>query len=466
MRPKQANSAEKLAAWVARLRPRNVPRAVRETAKEHLLDGFATMLAGATEEASSRIDRHLIHLGGKGEATVLGTNTKLPAQHAALANGVRGHVLDFDDAQLSSRPDRPFGQLTHPTTPILAAALAVAERNGAAGLQLVTAYTAGVEVACRLADAVDPRHYLNGFHPTGTLATFGASAACAHLLRLDLSQILHAFGIAGTLAAGVRAQRGTMAKALNAGRAAENGVMAALLAQDGFTASKNIFDDPMGYFSAACYGRVDRTLIEPGRPFFFLRPGIGIKLYPCAGVMHPALDAIIETVERHDIQPAQVQSVRVRLGPDAALPLVYERPRSGLEAKFSLPFSAAAAILYRKAGLAQYSDEQARNPALIAIMQRVKLERVPKLRSLGNSGARAEIEIATVDGRSFRRRAARAKGHPKTPLSRADLTAKFRECARGSIPAARADEWLAALWRIEKVPSVRPLLRLLRPARH
>jgi 2-methylcitrate dehydratase PrpD len=466
MRQRQPNIAERLAAWIARLKPRHVPRAVREMAKEHLVDGFATMLGGAAEEASSRIDRHLIKLGGKGEATVLGTNTKVPAQHAALANGVRGHVLDFDDAQLSSRRDRPFGQLTHPTTPILAATLAVAERNGAPGLQLVTAYTAGVEVACRLADAVDPRHYLDGFHPTGTLATFGASAACAHLLRLDLCQILHAFGIAGTLAAGLRAQRGTMAKSLNAGRAAENGVVAALLAQDGFTASKNIFDDPMGYFSAACYGRVDRALIEPGRPFFFLRPGIGIKLYPCAAVMHPALDALIETVERHDIQPAQVQFVRVRLGPDAALPLVYERPRTGLEAKFSLPFSAAAAIVYRKAGLAQYSDEQARNPALIAIMRRVKLERVPRLRSIGNLGAQAEIEIATIDGRSFRRRAARAKGHPKTPLSRADLTEKFRECADGHIPAARADELLAALWKVEKLSSVRPLLRLLRPARH
>jgi 2-methylcitrate dehydratase PrpD len=320
-----------------------------------------------------------------------------------------------------------------------------------------------VEITCRLADAIDPRHYLDGFHPTGTIATFGAAAGCAYLLRLELSQTLHALGIAGTLAAGVRAQRGTMAKALNAGRAAENGVMAAVLAHDGFTASRNIFDDRMGYFSAACYGKVDRKLIEPGRPFFFLHPGIGIKLYPCAGVMHPALDALIELVERHDIQPAQVELVRVRLGPDAALPLVYERPGNGLEAKFSLPFSAAAAIVFRKAGLAEYTDEQTASSALIAVMKRMRWERVPKLRSIGNLGTQAEVEIVTVDGRRYRRRASHAKGHPKKPLSRAELAEKFRACTSGRIPPKRADEFLAALWRIEKFPSLRPVVRLLRP---
>jgi 2-methylcitrate dehydratase PrpD len=306
---------------------------------------------------------------------------------------------------------------------------------------------------------------LNGFHPTGTIATFGAAAACAHLLRLDRIRTVNALGLAGTLAAGVRAHRGTMAKALNAGRAAENGVMAALLAQDGFTASSNIFDGAMGYFSAACYGAADRRLLRPGRPFFFMDPGIAIKLYPCAAVMHPALDALIELSERHGVQPRQVKQVRVRLGPDAALPLVYGRPRSGLEAKFSLPFCAAVAVVFRKAGLAQYTDERARDPALLPLMRRVKLERAPRLRSIGSLGARAEIEIVMVTGRRYRAQRSWAKGHPRNPLSRAELIEKFRECAARRIPRKAADEFVRVIWRVERLGSVRPLIRLLRQRR-
>ena len=171
-----------------------------------------------------------------------------------------------DDAQLATLPSRPMGQQTHPTTPVLAAALALAESRRATGAALLNSYIVGLEVACRLGDAVDPSHYLDGFHPTGTLGAFGATAACAQLLRLSPLSIRHALGIAGTLASGLRANRGTMAKGLNAGRAAENGVIATTLAADGFTASENIFDDPMGFFSAAC------RVMSSTNPFILTQP--------------------------------------------------------------------------------------------------------------------------------------------------------------------------------------------------
>src|ERR1043166_6576918 len=215
---RQENLSKKISSWIAQVTSNDIPRAVQETAKEHLLDGFATMLAGARDPASFRIDQHLRRLGSKPQSTVVGKRGMFAAQYAALANGVRGHVLDYDDAQLSSLPSRPFGQLTHPTTPVLAATLALAEAIQTSGLDLLTAYIVGVEIACRLADAIDPRHYLNGFHATGTLGTFGAAAACAYLLKLDERRIGWALGIAGSVAAGVRAQRGTFAKFLNAGR--------------------------------------------------------------------------------------------------------------------------------------------------------------------------------------------------------------------------------------------------------
>lgn len=457
--------SDKVARFVARLRVRDLPQRVKHSAKEHLLDGFATMLGGATQDASRCIDSYLQNISSRAESTVIGSNRKLGARYAALANGIRGHVLDYDDAQLATLPSRPYGQLTHPTTPVLAASLALTEKINATGLDLLIAYIVGVEVACRLADAIDPDHYLKGFHPTGTIGTFGATAACAHLLKLEPAQIRWALGIAGTLASGVRAHRGTMAKSLNAGHAAENGVVAATLAQAGFTASEDIFDDPMGYFSAACYGTVERKLIKLGAPYFLVRPGVAIKVYPCAGVLHPALDSIINLAKQHDLQPNKVKSIRIGLGPDAALPLVYNRPKNELEGKFSLPFSAAVALVHRRAGLREYTDANIKHPKITALMKRVLLVRDSRLQSAGNLGCPAEVEIELENGRTYRKRATVAKGHPKSPLTREELEEKFYRCAGESLASAAARKFIEDLWCIEKIDTLAPWLRLLRPGR-
>jgi 2-methylcitrate dehydratase PrpD len=457
-----ASTSDKVARFVAILRAKELPKAVTEAAKEHLLDGFAAMLGGAAEDASRYIDDYLESFLSRSESTVIGSARKVNAQYAALANGIRGHVLDYDDAQLATLPSRPYGQLTHPTTPVLAAALALAEKINATGLELLIAYIVGVEVACRLADAIHPDHYLNGFHPTGTIGTFGATAACAHLLKLDFMRTRWALGIAGSLASGVRAHRGTMAKSFNAGHAAENGVMAATLAQSGFSASTDVFDDPMGYFAAACHGMVERKLIKFGPPYFLVNPGIAIKIYPCAGVLHPALDAIIELAKEYDLQPTDIKRIRVSLGPDAALPLVYPRPRTALEGKFSLPFSAAVALVHRRAGLDQYKDANLLDQIITAVMKRVCLVQNPRLRSVGNLGCQAEVEIQLNSGKTYRKLAAVGKGHPKKPLTREEIQEKFYECAGERIPKKRAKRFVEKLWSIERVDALGPWLGSLR----
>ena len=464
-RPRSESTSDKLAQFIASLSARDLPKTVKEAAKEHLLDGFATMLGGAAEDASQRIDGYLRNFLSRPESSVIGSAWKVNAQYAALANGIRGHVLDYDDAQLATLSSRPYGQLTHPTTPVLAAALALAEKINATGLELLAAYIVGVEVACRLADAIDPDHYLKGFHPTGTIGAFGATAACAHLLKLDLTRTRWALGIAGSLASGLRAHRGTMAKSLNAGHAAENGILAATLAQTGFTASTDIFDDPMGYFAAACHGTVDRKLIKLGPPYFLVRPGIAIKIYPCAGVLHPALDAIIDLAKEHDLRPSEVKRTRVSLGPDAALPLVYNNPRTALEGKFSLHFSAAVALIYRKAGLEQYKDATLLDQNIATVMKRVDLVRDPRLRSVGNLGCQAEVEILLNNRRTYRKRATLAKGHPKKPLTRQEIQEKFYQCAGERIPKQRTKKFVENIWSIEKVDVLAPWLKLLRPGR-
>ena len=220
--------------------------------------------------------------------------------------------LDYDDAQLATLPSRPMGQQTHPTTPCWPQHSPWPKAGELQEQRSSTAYIVGVEVACRLGDAVDPSHYLDGFHPTGTLGAFGATAACAHLLKLPPRSIRHALGIAGTLASGLRANRGTMAKGLNAGRAAENGVLAATLAADGFTASQNIFDDPMGFFSRRC-AETGSTPIscDSASHSFSPNPVWRLSSIPAPGVLHPALDLTLNLRQRHSIDAKNIDRIRV-----------------------------------------------------------------------------------------------------------------------------------------------------------
>jgi 2-methylcitrate dehydratase PrpD len=452
-KPKSVTTA--IAEFISRVRMSGIPINVRAAAKLHLIDGLGTMIAGSDDEASRAIRDYLRCLSGRGEATVIGAPKKFAAQHAALANGIQGHVLDYDDAQLTTLSSRPFGQQTHPTTPVLAAVLALAEKIGCTGAHFLTAYIAGVEVACRLGDAVHPRHYLDGFHPTGTFGTFGAAAACSHLLRLDTKHCAWTMGVAGSLASGLRANRGTMTKSLNAGRAAENGVMAALLAGQGFTASENIFEDGMGYFSAACRNQYDSKLLFFGQPFFFAKPGIAIKLYPCAVVVHPLLDLLLGLVFRHNIHVNAVDRVQVTLPSRTSLPLVYDRPKNSLQAKFSLPFAVAVALAERAAGLAQYTDKKLKSPKIAELMRRTEL-----IRAKNDINDTAAVRIILKDGASYSGKTAETcSGAAVTPVQ---IEEKFRQCARDTLTPRAIRLLLEHVRSIEKLKTLTGMTRLLR----
>ena len=457
--------SQRISDFIARTRAEDIPVGVRESAKLHLLDGLATMLAGSKEKSAQLLCRHYSVLNRKPQASVLGTKIRLAAEHAALINGVSGHVLDYDDAQMTTLAARPMGQQTHPTSPVLAAVLALAESESAAGSALLRSYIVGVEVACRLGDAIDASHYLDGFHPTGTLGAFGAAAACAHLLKLKPVAIRHALGIAGTLSSGLRANRGTMAKGLNAGRAAENGVFAARLASNGFTASENIFDDPMGFFSAACRNKVDGKLLRFGKPFFFAKPGIGIKLYPCAGVLHPALDLLLRLRQRYALVPERIKSIIVTLDTNAALPLVYARPKDELQAKFSLQFAAAVTIADGAAGLQQFSAERVRDAKVHKLMKRVVLIRRLASRKRRPIGIDSQVEIVTDQGVIYSARDRIARGHPARPASRAEIEEKLRQCADGVLPTPSIAKFLDSFAALEQAPSITAWLSLLRCSR-
>jgi len=256
-----------------------------------------------------------------------------------------------------------------------------------------------------------------------------------------------------------------MAKGLNAGRAAENGVIAALLAADGFTASENIFDDPMGFFSAACRGRVNTDLLRFGERFFIAKPGIAIKLYPCAGVLHPVLDLTLDLRVRHRIEPNNIDRIRVGLDTNAALPLVYDKPKDNLQAKFSLNFAVAVAIVDGKAGLEQFTVERVHDPKIKRLMKRVELVRRPLRQEKHETGVDSEIEIVMIDGAVHRARGSVARGHPSLPASRAEIEDKLRQCAEGILPPRQIANFLKDFWTLERAPSIAAWLGPLRPSR-
>jgi 2-methylcitrate dehydratase PrpD len=247
-----------------------LPAQIHETAKSLIFDHLCVTLAGSRSQAGRIIQQYAKELGGPKEAPILGTTERAPVPIASLANGVAAHADDYDDTQIASLPDRVTGLLTHPTTPVLSAALATACALGKTGKELLVAYEVGLEVACKMAEAIHPAHYQRGFHSTGTLGAFGAFAAVAKLLHMTEPEIIRGLGIVASLASGIRGNFGTMTKPLHAGRAAENGVVAARLAQKGFTATPDILDSRWGFFSILGGGFDEEYLMKRlGNPFQF-----------------------------------------------------------------------------------------------------------------------------------------------------------------------------------------------------
>src|ERR1700738_399503 len=279
----------------------DLPADVIELGKKSILDGLGLALAGARAQNGKLFRDYAASLGlpDRG-ATVMGTKTKLTARFAAFANGLAIHVEDFDDTQLAVGKDRVYGLLTHPTVPVLPAALAFTDTTATNARDFLVAYHLGVEVECKIAEAISPRHYEDGFHSTGTCGVFGSAAACARLLRFEQSKILNSFGLAASQSGGLRENFGTMTKPFQAGHAAESGLMAAQFADLGWTAAQNILEAQRGFFHAAG-GTYDPNAImnKLGAPWTFSSPGISLKPHPSGSLRHPAMTEMLRLIQQH-----------------------------------------------------------------------------------------------------------------------------------------------------------------------
>jgi 2-methylcitrate dehydratase PrpD len=437
------------------------PAPGRVRAAAAVLDTVGVTLAGASEPAA-RIVQQVVAPGGGGgggadadACRVLGTRTRASATDAALANGTAAHALDYDDMC--------FVSLAHPSAPLVAAALAAAELAHASGRALLDAYIVGFEIEARLGRLMNPRHYQRGWHCTSTLGTIGAAAAASRLLGLDGTAAGHALAIAASEASGLKENFGTMVKPLHAGLAARNGVLAALLASRGLTASAQAFEGPQG-FLAAMDSESDAladAIADLGARWEILDTGITVKLYPsCAGT-HPTLDAILDLRQREGFTAEDVERIDIQVDSITPTVLIYERPASGLEAKFSMPFCAAAAVVYGRVGIDTFEASSLNDIRVMRLMPRIAMRVDPSLDASGPPLTQARIAIQLRGGRTVSKAANGARGYPERPASNAELGAKFMACARRALPGEAAERALAMLQQIDQLDDIRSLTDLL-----
>ena len=458
-----------VASFITQTRASEIPNDVMHLGKRSILDGLGLALAGSVAESGHIVRKHLATLGcnqAKG-CTVAGTSMKMPARFAAFANGVAIHADDYDDTQLAVAKDRVYGLLTHPTAPALPPVLAVGERDGRSGLDVLTAYQIAVEVETKISEAMNPRHYQDGFHSTATVGTIAAAAGVAHLLGFNEEQTRRALAIAASQAAGLRENFGTMTKPFHAGRACESGVVAADFARLGFTATPVILEAGRGFFKAAGGGYDPGAIVgKLGKPWTFAFPGVSIKPHPSGSLTHPAMGLMLDLIAKHDIKPEQVKRVAVGVNRQNVNALIHNRPTTELQAKFSMQFCMAILLLRRKAGLAEFADEVVNRPDVKAMIEKVDYAVHPEAEAAGYEKMTTIIDIDLVDGRTISGRADFGKGSPANPMTDDELANKFRECAAwGRLPKASADQVVDLVFNLERLKNVNQLTQLLQRGR-
>ncbi len=455
---------QEVAHFVARTRYRDIPKEVVQLARGFILDGLGVALAGSTDECSRIVQAQIRQMNGKGESSIVGTALSAPAPKAALANGVAGHAMDYDDTQLSTSKQAVYGLLTHPTTPVLAAVLAIGEKEKISGEAFVLAYLLGVEVECRIADAINPRHYQDGFHSTATMGGIGAAMAVGKILRLNERKLIQTLGIAASMASGLRENFGTMTKPFHAGRAAENGVVAAEIAALGFTASDNGLEADRGFFRAAGGGysaeMIDGKL---GAPWTFAFPGVSIKPHPSGSLTHPGMAVMMDLILRHDLKPERVKRVSVGTNHNMPNALIHHQPRNELQAKFSMEFCMAILLIERKGGLEQFTDDVVNRADVQAMIRKVNFGVHPEAEAAGFDKMTTIIEVELDDGTVVKGQADFGKGSPANPMTDDELAEKFRQCAAwGGLDRDQTKTVLDLVWRIEELSDVGELMTLLR----
>ena len=410
----------------------------RARAAMAFVDTCGVMLAG-TGEPAARIAQSMAAEDGVGHCRVVGTSIATSPSLAAFANGVAAHALDYDDMC--------FVSLAHPSCVLVPALLAAGEIAQSGAATLLDAYVIGFEIECRLGLVMNPRHYhQRGWHCTSSIGTLGAAAAVARVLGLDAQATRHALGIAASSACGLKENMGSMVKPLHAGMAARNGITAAQLAKRGFTASPHAIDGPQGYLAAmdSEHRSLDAVVADLGTRWEINESGVTVKLYPSCAATHPPLDALAEIVRRERFTSHQVAAIDVEVDSMTPRLLIHPNPSTGLEAKFSMPFCAAAAVVFPQIGIDTFTPESIGHPDVQALMPRVSLRANVEFDTAAPL-SQARVTVRLRDGREWSQHADGARGYPGR-LTDEELSAKFADCAARTLGTSAArDAWNALI---------------------
>ena len=439
-----------------------IPEAALKIARRCVLDGLAVMVGGSEQPALEVMARYIDRVGGTPDARLLGNaNKKVPAHLAALWYGLAGHAMDWDDTQLSEGPGRMYGLLTHPTVPPLSACLAIGEMlGGVDGKTFLTAFNAGFEVECKIAEAINPDHYARGFHTSGTIGTFGSAVAAAKLLNFNHNEMAQTIGIASSFASGIRANFGSMTKPLHVGRSSENGVTAALLVRDGFTANTEALDGKWGYLTiAGPGGDPDLVLGRFGNPMTIMAPGVSIKPYPCGVLTHPSMDALKFLMRDDNVKPDDIEKIKLYAAQNILGPIRYDFATTELEGKFCMHFLLAAIAIAGKAGKHEFTDEFVSRTDVSEMQRRVETIDDKEIEAMGYDRIRSRVEVITKDGRTLELWAdENYRGSPHNPLTDAEVEGKLRDCAEGLLNETQIKAVIDRVWTLEDQASVTDVL--------
>ena len=467
--PEGLQTTAAAAAFVENVRGTDIPAEAMRIGMRCLLDGLGLFVAGSEEHSVRLLIEEAEQVGGRPDALLLGLgSTKVPAPMAARVLGTAGHAHDWDDSQVSLDPAHVYGLLTHPTIPPLTSALVMSQKlGGVDGKTFMLAFQTGFEVECKISEWMLPQHYARGMHSSGTVGTFGAYASAAKLLGLKGNELRSGFGIAASFAAGIRCNFGTMTKPLHVGRAAENGVTAALLAARGFTGDPDALDGPWGFYAVQGGGASAEKVSQGfGKTWSIVEPGVSIKPYPCGVLTHPTIDSMLKLVIEHDVKPDDIDAVKVYAGTNILKPIRYPIAANHLQAKFSLPAALAMIALERKAGKREFSDEFVSSAPMQAMQRRISTELDAEIEKMGFDKMRSRILIRLKDGRAVESWAdERYRGGPENPLSDADLEAKVRSCCDGVLNESAQSTLIETAWSVAQLRDASKLMRIINDLR-
>jgi len=446
-----------LAKRILSMQFEDLPEKAVSSAQMAIVDTVGVALAGAHEEATTIVERVLGKGQTRGPCLVFGGKRRTTCLNATFINSIAAHALDFDDCS------NTLGG--HPSVPIVPALLALAEEVDVSGRELLLAYVTGFETEARIARAVNFHHYEKGWHPTSTIGIFGATAACARLLGLPKECVATALSLSVSLASGVKANFGTMAKALQVGQCSRNGLLAALLARDGFTADQGAFEHTHGFlnvFDGPGTFDADKVLDHWADPLDIVTPGVAIKQYPCCGSTHPAIDATLEIVRAHRIEPGQVSQIDAWIHPRRLAHTNRPDPQSVLEAKFSVQYCVARALAYGKVTLESFEGKAFSDPTTRRIMARVRVAPYTDVQFDSSNHFGAELKVRLVNEQTYSAKVQSALGRTSdNPLSQDLLQAKFEDCAGRVLSPERVSRLYASIRHLDYVRSVRDLTAMM-----